>query len=78
METSIADIHKAMLAGTLTCHNLVQHILIASTLTISKALRSIPCCTSTRASLKQADAFDQDFSAPAIKAARLHPHRSER
>src|SRR5258708_18824252 len=27
METSIADIHKAMLAGTLTCHGLVQQYL---------------------------------------------------
>jgi len=27
METSIADIHKAMQAGTLTCHNLVQQYL---------------------------------------------------
>ncbi len=27
METSIEEIHKAMLAGTLTCHKLVQQYL---------------------------------------------------
>jgi amidase len=27
MEASIADVHKAMQAGTLTCHNLVQQYL---------------------------------------------------
>src|SRR5712675_2697050 len=61
METSITDIHKAMLAGTLTCHNLVQQYLdrihaydqqgpaINSMLYINPAI------------LRQADAMDEEF-----------------
>jgi amidase len=61
METSIADTHKAMQAGTLTCHNLVQQYLdrihaydqqgpaINSMLYINPAI------------LRQADAMDEEF-----------------
>jgi amidase len=61
MEASFADIHKAMLAGTLTCHSLVQQYLdrihaydqqgpaINSMLYINPAI------------LEQANAFDQEF-----------------
>src|SRR6266850_4834102 len=61
MEASFADIHKAMLAGTLTCHSLVQEYLdrihaydqqgpaINSMLYINPAI------------LRQATAFDQEF-----------------
>src|SRR5258708_3291554 len=61
METSSADIHKAMLAGALTCHNLVQqyldriHAYDQQGPTVNSMLYINP------ASLKQADAFDQDF-----------------
>src|SRR6202045_4384847 len=61
METSIADIHKAMLAGTLTCHSLVQQYLDR----IQAYDQQGPAVNSmlyiNPASLKQADAFDQDF-----------------
>src|SRR5712672_1846080 len=61
METSIADIHKAMLAGTLTCHNLVQQYLDR----IHAYDQQGPAVNSmlyiNPASLKQADAFDQEF-----------------
>src|ERR1700720_4701869 len=61
METSIADIHKAMLAGTLTCHNLGQQYLGR----IQAYDKQGPAVNSmlyiNPASLKQADAFDQDF-----------------
>ena len=61
METSIADIHKAMLAGTLTCHNLVQQYLdrIHAYDQQGPAVNSMLYINPT--SLKQADAFDQDF-----------------
>jgi amidase len=61
MEASFADIHKAMLAGTLTCHSLVQQYLdrihaydqqgpaINSMLYINPAI------------LEQANAFDHEF-----------------
>jgi amidase len=61
MDTSIADIHKAMLAGTLTCHNLVQQYLDR----IQAYDKQGPAVNSmlyiNPASLKQADAFDQEF-----------------
>src|ERR1700687_4910550 len=61
METSIADIHKAMLAGTLTCHSLVQQYLNR----IQAYDQQGPAVNSmlyiNPASLKQADAFDQEF-----------------
>src|SRR6202163_2946159 len=61
METSIADIHKAMLAGTLTCHSLVQQYLDR----IHDYDQQGPAINSmlyiNPASLEQADAFDQDF-----------------
>src|SRR3981189_1617852 len=61
METSIADIHKAMQAGTLTCHRLVQQYLDR----IQAYNQQCPASNSMRyinpASLEQADAFDQDF-----------------
>src|SRR5260221_11725771 len=61
METSIADIHKAMQAGTLTCHNLVQQYLQR----INTYDQQGPAINSmlyiNPASLEQADAWDQDF-----------------
>src|SRR6202165_1392812 len=61
IETSIADIHKAMQAGTLTCHSLVQkyldrmHAYDQQGPAINSMLYINP------ASLEQADALDQDF-----------------
>src|SRR3979411_2158435 len=61
METSIADIHKAMQAGTLTCHDLVQQYLDR----IDAYDQHGPVIDSmlyiNPKSLEQADAFDQDF-----------------
>jgi Asp-tRNA(Asn)/Glu-tRNA(Gln) amidotransferase A subunit family amidase len=61
METSIADIHKAMQAGTLTCHNLVQQYLdrIKAYDQQGPAINSMLYINP--ASLEQADALDQDF-----------------
>src|SRR3979490_3044849 len=61
METSIADIHKAMQAGTLTCHDLVQQYLdrIHAYDQQGPAINSMLYINP--ASLEQADAFDQDF-----------------
>src|SRR3984893_6467543 len=61
METSVADIHQAMQAGTLTCHNLVQQYLDR----INAYDQQGPAINSllyiNPASLEQADAVDQDF-----------------
>src|SRR6195256_5250233 len=61
METSIATIHQAMQAGTLTCHNLVQQYLdrIHAYDQQGPAINSMLYINP--ASLEQADAFDQDF-----------------
>src|ERR1700674_1542957 len=61
METSIADIHKALQAGTLTCHDLVQQYLdrIHAYDQQGPAIKSMLCLNP--ASLEQADALDQDF-----------------
>jgi amidase len=61
MEASIADIHKAMQAGTLTCHQLVQQYLdrIGAYDQQGPALKSILYINPQ--SLQQADAIDQDF-----------------
>jgi Asp-tRNA(Asn)/Glu-tRNA(Gln) amidotransferase A subunit family amidase len=61
METSIADIHQAMRAGTLTCHNLVQQYLdrIHAYDQQGPAINSMLYINP--ASLEQADALDQDF-----------------
>src|ERR1700674_5201623 len=61
METSIADIHKAMQAGTLTCHDLVQQYLdrIRAYDQQGPAIKSMLYINP--ASLEQADALDQDF-----------------
>jgi amidase len=61
METSIADIHQAMQAGTLTCHNLVQQYLdrIKAYDQQGPAINSMLYINP--ASLEQADALDQDF-----------------
>src|ERR1700682_3565320 len=61
METSIADIHKAMQAGTLTCHSLVQQYLdrIHAYDQQGPAIKSMLYINP--ASLEQADALDQDF-----------------
>src|ERR1700730_6222948 len=61
METSIADIHKAMQAGTLTCHDLVQQYLDR----IHAYDQQGPAIDSmlyiNPASLQQAVVFDQEF-----------------
>jgi Asp-tRNA(Asn)/Glu-tRNA(Gln) amidotransferase A subunit family amidase len=61
METSIADIHKAMQAGKLTCHSLVQQYLdrIRAYDQQGPTLKSILYINP--ASLEQADAMDQEF-----------------
>src|SRR5713226_4114400 len=61
METSMADIHEAMQAGTLTCHNLVQQYLdrIHAYDQQGPAINSMLYVNP--ASLEQADALDQDF-----------------
>jgi Asp-tRNA(Asn)/Glu-tRNA(Gln) amidotransferase A subunit family amidase len=61
METSIADIHKAMLAGTLTCHDLVQQYLdrIRAYDQEGPALKSMLYVNPQ--SMQQADAMDQEF-----------------
>jgi len=61
METSIADIHKALQAGTLTCHDLVQQYLDR----IHAYDQQGPAIDSmlyiNPASLQQAVVFDQEF-----------------
>src|ERR1700688_3398614 len=61
MESSIADIHKAMLAGTLTCHDLVQQYLdrIRAYDQQGPAVNAILYINPQ--SLQQADAMDQEF-----------------
>ncbi len=61
METSIADIHKAMLAGTLTCHDLVQQYLdrIHAYDQQGPAVKSMLYINPR--SLQEADAMDQEF-----------------
>src|SRR6202790_1917425 len=61
METSVADIHQAMQAGTLTCHNLVQQYLdrIEAYDKQGPAVNAI-LYVNPRA-LQQADAMDQEF-----------------
>ena len=61
METSIAGIHKAMQAGTLTCHHLVQQYLdrIHTYDQQGPAINSMLYINP--ASLEQADVLDQDF-----------------
>src|ERR1700692_1984712 len=61
METSIASIHQAMQAGTLTCHDLVEQYLdrIHAYDQQGPALRSMLYINPQ--SLQQADAMDQEF-----------------
>jgi len=61
METSIADIHRAMQAGTLTCHDLVQQYLdrIRAYDQQGPAIKSMLYVNPQ--SLQQADAMDQEF-----------------
>ena len=61
MEASIADIHQAMQAGTLTCHNLVQQYLdrLEAYDKQGPAVNAI-LYVNPRA-LQQADAMDQEF-----------------
>src|ERR1700676_2785842 len=61
MESSIADIHKAMLGGTLTCHDLVQQYLdrIRAYDQQGPAVNSMLYVNPQ--SLQQADAMDQEF-----------------
>src|SRR6202158_96087 len=61
METSIADVHKAMLAGTLTCHSLVPQYLNRIQAYDQKGPAVNSMLYINPASLKQADAFDQEF-----------------
>jgi amidase len=61
METSIEDIHKAMRAGTLTCHGLVQQYLdrIRAYDQQGPTLKSMLYVNPR--SLEEADAMDQEF-----------------
>ena len=61
MESSVADIHAAMQAGTLTCHNLVQQYLdrIEAYDKPGPAVNAI-LYINARA-LEQADAMDEEF-----------------
>jgi amidase len=61
LEASIADIHRAMLAGTLTCHDLVQQYLdrIHAYDQQGPALKSMLYLNPR--SLQEADAVDQEF-----------------
>src|SRR4030081_924346 len=61
IETSIADIHQAMEAGTLTCHDLVQQYLdrINAYDQQGPALKSMLYINPQ--SLQQADAMDEEF-----------------
>jgi amidase len=61
MEASIADIHQALQAGTLTCHSLVQQYLnrIAAYDQQGPTINSMLYINPK--SLQQADAFDKDF-----------------
>ena len=61
METSIASIHQAMQAGTLTCHSLVQQYLdrIHAYDQQGPAINSMLYINP--ASIQEADAFDNDF-----------------
>src|ERR1700738_2189699 len=61
METSIADIHKAMQAGIVTCHDLVQQYLdrIQAYDQQGPAIHSMLYINP--ASLEQADAMDREF-----------------
>lgn len=71
MEASIADIHQAMQAGTLTCHGLVQQYLdrIAAYDKQGPALNAILYLNPK--ALQQADALDQQFKQTG-KMAPLH------
>ena len=61
METSISDIHEAMLAGTLSCHTLVQQYLdrIHAYDQQGPAIRSMLYINP--ASIQEADKFDREF-----------------
>src|ERR1700694_1769876 len=61
IETSIADIHKAMQAGTLTCHSLVQQYLDRMHAYDQQGPAINSMLYINPASLEQADALDQDF-----------------
>jgi amidase len=61
METSIADIHKAIQAGTLTCHDLVQQYLDRIRTYDQQGPAIDSMLYVNPASLQQADAFDQEF-----------------
>ena len=61
METSIADIHKAMQEGTLTCHDLVQQYLDRIHAYDQQGPAIDSMLYNNPASLQQADAFDHEF-----------------
>jgi amidase len=61
METSIADIHKAMQAGTLTCQALVQQYLDRIQAYDQQGPSIDSMLYINPVSLQQADAFDQEF-----------------
>src|ERR1700737_4318078 len=61
METSIDDIHKAMQAGTLTCHAVVQQYLDRMHAYDQQGPAINSMLYINPASLEQADALDQDF-----------------
>jgi amidase len=61
METSIADIHKAMQAGTLTCHDLVQQYLDRIHAYDQRGPVIDSMLYINPASLEQADDMDREF-----------------
>src|SRR6195256_1752446 len=61
METSIATIHQAMQAGTLTCHNLVQQYLDRIHAYDQQGPAIDAMLYINPSSLPQADAMDQEF-----------------
>jgi len=61
METSIADIHKAMQAGTLTCHDLVQQYLDRIHAYDQKGPAIDSMLYINPASLEEADTMDREF-----------------
>ena len=61
MEASITDIHEAMQAGTLTCHNLVQQYLDRIEAYDKQGLAVNSILYVNPRALQQADAMDQEF-----------------
>ena len=61
METSIADIHRAMLEGTITCHELVEHYLKRVQTFDQEGPKINAMLYLNPRALQQADTMDQEF-----------------